>query len=99
MISTSFDFSYAIVVFVIVFIAGNVINLLKYHFVLQLAGIAFLFTCFTFRSISFINSGYILTANQMLYLALPMFTAISACLISMVLGFWIFPPLRRTNKN
>lgn len=91
--------SYSVMVFIIVLISGCILNLLKYHFVFQLFGIAFFFTFSIFKSIVEILQKDDVTITNIYIISLPMLTGISACLISMVLGFWIFPPIRRKFKD
>lgn len=91
--------SYSIGVFIVVFIAGCIVNLLKNHFVIQLAGIAFFFTYSVLRGYYAVNVYADLSLNTLYLMILPMLAGISACLISMLLGFWIFPPIRRKFKD
>lgn len=90
---------YSIASFIIVLISGCILNLLKRHFIYQLAGIAFIFTFYVFRSMLFVQNGGELTYMKVYSYCLPALTSISACLISMVLGFWLFPPVRKYLKD
>lgn len=90
---------YSLGVFLIVLTAGCIINLLKNHFVIQLAGIAFFFTFSVYKSYTAVHIYSDLSLSQLYYIILPMLAGTSACLISMVLGFWIFPPIRRKFKD
>ncbi len=87
--------NYSISVFVIVLLSGCILNLLKQHFIFQLSGIAFLFTFFIYKcfKITYLNPS--IQLNEVYISVLPILIAISACLISMVFGFWFFPPIRK----
>ncbi len=89
---------YAIAVFIIILISGCAVNLLKNHFIIQLTVIAFFFTYAIFKSILVFQDTVELKFGELYALFLPMFMGISACLVSMVLGFWIFPHIRRKFK-
>lgn len=86
--------SYSIAVFFIILIAGCAVNLLKQHYIFQLLGIAFFFTYIIINSVVFMAGTYDATFNNLFYRSLPSLFGISACLISMTLGFWIFPSIR-----
>ncbi|MCX8130061.1 MAG: hypothetical protein N3I35_08185 [Clostridia bacterium] len=90
---------YSIGVFVIIFLSGCVINLLKHHYVIQLAGVSILFTYSIIRLVSFMHSSSMPNLTDLYLFLLPIFAGISACLISMVLGFWLFPTVRRKFRN
>jgi fluoride ion exporter CrcB/FEX len=90
---------YLIAVFIIVLISGCAVNLLKRHFVIQLAGIAFLFTYSIFKSFFIVESNRYINIKEVYFLFLPSLTGIAACLVSMVLGFWVFPHIRKRIKN
>lgn len=91
--------SYSITVFIVILISGCILNLLKYHFVFQIFGIAFFFTYLVFNSIFEIWHKNDVNLNEVYIMSLPMLTGVSACLISMALGFWIFPPIRKRFKD
>lgn len=91
--------SYSISVFIIVLISGCVINLLRQHHIFQLTGIAFFFTYFVIKSVSNFQKNPHLSASDFFLTSLPMLMGISACLISMVIGFWIFPYVRKKFKS
>jgi len=90
---------YSIIVFIVVFLSGCVLNLLRKHFIFQLTGIAFFCTYTVFKMIFSLQVDQSLTAFDIYSLFLPTMTGVSACLISMVLGFWIFPPIRKKFKD
>ncbi len=91
----SLNVSYSIAVFVLVLISASILNLLKQHFIFQITGIAFLFMFMIVKiSILFKEDLNILLVD-LYYTVLPILTAIGACLVSMALGFWIFPPIRK----
>lgn len=85
---------YSIGVFTVVLIAGCALNLYRRHFIFQLAGIAFLFTFVIFRFADSVQNNYEITARFFYMETFPALMGISACLISMVLGFWLFPLIR-----
>lgn len=87
-------FSYSIAVFFIVLIAGCAVNLLNQHYIFQLLGIAFFFTYIVINSAIFIEGTPDVYFKDLFYRSLPSLFGISACLISMTLGFWIFPGIR-----
>jgi len=96
MYDTGMYLSYSIGVFMVVFLSGCIVNLLKEHFIYQLAGIAFFFTYSIIRLTGVLHdSSPDMTYKDIYFLILPAFAGISACLISMVAGFWLFPPIRR----
>lgn len=87
-------FSYSIAVFFIILISGCTVNLLRQHFVFQLLGIAFFFTFIIINSAMFLERNSEATFQELFYRSLPSLFGISACLISMTLGFWLFPKIR-----
>lgn len=87
-------FSYSIAVFFIILISGCTVNLLRQHFVFQLLGIAFFFTFIIINSAMFLERNSEATFKELFYRSLPSMFGISACLISMTLGFWLFPKIR-----
>ncbi len=91
--------SYSIAVFFIILVAGCAVNLLRQHYIFQLLGIAFFFTYILINSAIFIESAYDATFTELFYRSLPSLFGISACLISMTLGFWIFPSIRNKVKD
>jgi hypothetical protein len=92
-------FSYSIAVFLIIMVAGCAVNLLKQHYLFQLLGIAFFFTYLVINSAVYIESASGTTFQAVFYRSLPSLFGISACLISMTLGFWIFPAIRSKVKD
>jgi hypothetical protein len=92
-------FSYSIAVFFIILIAGCAVNLLKQHYIFQLLGIAFFFTYIIINSAIAIESNADIVFRDLFYRSLPLLFGISACLISMTLGFWIFPGIRERIKE
>lgn len=94
-----FYISYSIAVFIIVLLSANVVNLLKQHYVFQLTGIAFFFTVFTVRCGMAFEGDPDHAIPSLLLTSLPLFSGICACLISMVLGFCVFPVIRKRMKD
>jgi len=92
-------FSYSIAVFFIILVAGCSVNLLKQHYIFQLLGIAFFFTYIVINSTIFLESTLNVTFRDLFYRSLPSLFGISACLISLTLGFWIFPIIRNKFKD
>jgi len=92
-------FSYSIAVFFIILVSGCAVNLLKQHYIFQLLGIAFFFTYIVINSAIFLESTPDGTFQNLFYRSLPSLFGISACLISMTLGFWIFPVIRDKFKD
>jgi len=92
-------FSYSIAVFFIILIASCAVNLLKQHYIFQLLGIAFFFTYILINSTMFIENTADVDFQDLFYRSLPSLFGISACLISMTLGFWIFPAIREKFKD
>jgi hypothetical protein len=90
---------YSISVFVVVLISGCILNLLEQHYVFQLGGIAFCVTFIFFKLLSVITNSYEIQLNNLLENALPLLGGLSACLISMFLGFWVFPSIREKFKS
>ncbi len=88
-------FSYSIAVFIILFIAGFAVNLLKRHYVFQLLGIAFLFTYIIINSAIYIENTSETSFQTIFLRSMPSLFGISACLITMTLGFWMYPFLRK----
>jgi len=85
---------YSISVFIVVLISGCILNLLEQHYIYQLAGIAFFVAFIFFKLLSIINSSYEIQLIDLLTNVVPMLGGLSACLISMFLGFWVFQPIR-----
>ena len=92
-------FSYSIAVFFIVFVAACSVNLLEQHYIFQLLGIAFLFTYIVINSAIFLESNPHITLQSLFYRSLPSLFGISACLICLTLGVWIFPGIRKKFKD
>lgn len=92
-------FSYSIAVFAIILISGCAVNLLPQHYVFQLIGIAFFFTYILINSAILFESTAEVTLKMLFYRSLPLLFGISACLISMTLGFWIFPAIRERIRD
>jgi hypothetical protein len=86
--------SYSIAVFLIIMVAGCAVNLLRQHYLFQILGIAFFFTYLVINSAVYVESVSSTTFQAVFYRSLPSLFGISACLISMTLGFWIFPVIR-----
>ena len=91
----SLAFSYSIAVFIIVFIAGFAVNLLRQHYIFQLLGIAFFFTYIIINTAVYMESSSEITFQNLFYRSMPSLFGISACLITMTLGFWLYPVLRK----
>ena len=89
---------YSIALFAIVLTAGCIVNLLKQHFIFQIIGIAFFFTYSIINCFILLEDKPAATIGDLYFVVLPQMTGISACLISMVIGFWIFPLIRRKIK-
>lgn len=87
--------SYSIAVFVVILISGCIINLLEQHYIIQLAGIALFFAFPLFRLLAETMDSPVISMGKIVSLFLPSLMGISACLISMVLGFWVFPQIRK----
>lgn len=90
---------YSISVFIIVLISGCILNILEKHYIFQLAGIAFCITFIFFKCLSIINNDFEVQLNTLLINTVPLLGGLSACLISMFLGFWVFPPIRKKFKS
>ncbi len=88
-------FSYSIAVFIIIFIAGFAVNLLKQHYIFQLLGIAFFFTYIIINSAFYMERTSETTFKTLFFRSMPSLFGISACLITMTLGFWLYPVLRK----
>ncbi len=91
--------AYSAGVFLIILVSGCVINLLERHFIVQLAGLAFLFFCIFIKICSFINTKSDFSLAKLYPLYLPFISGILACLISMFLGFKVFPAVRSKFKR
>jgi len=90
---------YSVAVFIIVLISGCILNLLKQHYIFQLGGIAFFLTFMFFKSIYIIRKTYDIRPAEFYASMLPLLGGLSACVVSMLLGFWIFPYIRKKFKN
>jgi len=86
--------SYLLSVFIIAFISGCIVNLLREHFMFQLAGIAFFLGYIIFKLYQVFKVGAEVSNRELLLILLPSITGIFACLLSMLLGFWLFPAIR-----
>ncbi|AUS95983.1 hypothetical protein CDQ84_02710 [Clostridium thermosuccinogenes] len=93
------DITYSIGVFIVILAAGCVVNLLERHYVVQLSGIAFFVLFAAFKAYQIVAIHDSISPSQLYQLLLPMFSGICACLISMVLGFFLFPSLRKRFKD
>jgi len=98
-LNTDLSVSYSIAVFIIVLLGASVLNLLKQHYIFQITGIAFLFMVGIIRMTSIIQNGSVASLSQLYFTLLPILSGIGACLVSMSLGFWIFPIIRRKINN
>lgn len=92
-------FSYSIAVFLIIFIAGCSVNLLRQHYIFQLIGIAFFFTYIVVNSAIYVERTVNASFQQLFYKSLPSLFGMSACLICLALGVWIFPQIRSKFKD
>lgn len=90
---------YSMGLFVIVLTAGCIVNLLKQHYIFQIIGIAFFFTLSIINCFLLLQDKPGATIWDLYFVILPHMTGISACLISMAAGFWIFPQIRRKIKS
>ncbi len=90
---------YTIAVFIVVLIAGCAVNLIKKHYVIQLAGIAALFILSTFRLLFSLESLTVVEPDKLLEVLFPLLSGTAACLLSMVLGFWLFPSIRKRFRD
>lgn len=93
------ELPYLTAVYLIVLISGCAINLLRRHYIVQLAGIAFLFTYAVCKSFVLFKNNLNVDLREVYFSFLPSLAGISACLSSMVLGFWIFPAIRKKVKD
>lgn len=91
--------SYSFYVFIIIFIAGCAINLLEKHYIVQLSGVAFFILITAVKACGLVITYSKLSQIQIYSLFIPAAAGISSCLISMLLGFWLFSPLRRKFKD
>ncbi len=92
-------FSYSIGVFIIIFLAGFAVNLLKRHYIFQLVGIAFFFTYIIVNSAVYIERTAQTSFQTIFFRSMPSLFGISACLISMTLGFLLYPVLRKKIRH
>jgi len=90
--------NYSVSVFFVVLISASILNLLKKHFIFQITGIAFLFIFIIIKLSMLFKSNPNISLAELYYSILPILSAMGACLVAMALGFWIFPPIRRTLK-
>jgi hypothetical protein len=91
--------TYSVSVFIIILITGCILNLLKKHFIMQLAGITFFFVYFFSKCIFILNKYNSMDNIQFYQTFLIAIAGITACLASMVLGFWLFPRIRKKFIN
>ncbi len=84
---------YILAIFLIALTSCCIVNLLRQHYIIQLAGISFLITYLVLRLYYLSRSD--VTLNEFLNCSIPAMTGIAACLTGMVLGFWVFPPIRK----
>jgi len=75
------------------------LNLLKEHYIFQITGIAFLFIIGVIRMTLAVLDDTVVSLSQLYFTLLPILSAIAACLVSMSLGFWIFPIIRNKFKT
>lgn len=87
--------TYSLVAFIIVLIAGCAINLLKRHYILQIIGIAYAVVLSVIKTALFVKRAPFASFREVYLLILPDISMGLACLVSMALGFWIFPHIRR----
>ncbi|AEY65490.1 hypothetical protein [Clostridium sp. BNL1100] len=92
-------FSYSIAVFIIIFIAGFAVNLLRQHYIFQLLGIAFFFTYIIINTAVYMERTSETTFQTLFLRSMPSLFGISACLITMTLGFWLYPVLRKKIRH
>lgn len=95
----SANISYSIGAFFIILFSGCALNLLKHHYIYQLAGIAFLHIFILIKAANLLYNEPNMSLDKLYFSLMPMLAGISACLISMLLGFWIFPAVRRKFKE
>jgi len=93
------ELPYLTAIYLIVLISGCAVILLRRHFIIQLAGIAFLFTYAVCRSFVLFKNNLNIDIRDVYFSFLPSLTGIAACLGSMVLGFWLFPAIRKRIKD
>jgi len=98
-LNADLSISYSIAVFIVVLLSASVLNLLKEHYIFQITGIAFLFMIGIIRMTSAILDSSVVSVSQLYFVLLPILSGIGACLVSMSLGFWIFPIIRSKFKN
>ncbi|MCX7711865.1 MAG: hypothetical protein N2484_18635 [Clostridia bacterium] len=91
--------SYSLAVFLVVLISGCIVNLLKQHFIFQLTGVAFFFVFGMIKTFQLLNDHAEVTIKELYFTILPLMSGLSACLISMIAGFWLFPSIRKMFKG
>ncbi len=89
---------YSLSAFIVAFIAASSVNLLKQHFVIQLSGLTFLFISAIVKSLFIFINYPDISVRSLIFSLMPILSCMSACLTSMVLGFLIFPGIRRKIK-
>lgn len=87
--------TYSLLAFIIVLIAGCAINLLKRHYILQILGIAYAIVLSVIKTALFVKDRPFAAFREIYLLILPDISLGLACLISMAIGFWLFPHIRR----
>jgi len=95
----SASINYSIGAFLIILFSGCVLNLLKHHYIYQLAGRAFLHIYLVIKTANLLYNNANMSLYELYFSIMPVLAGISACLISMFLGFWIFPLLRKKIKD
>ncbi len=97
--SMELSITYSIAFFIVVLFSACVLNLFEQHYVFQITGIAFLFMIAVVRITIIVGSDVEVSFSNIYSEILPALFSISACLISMSLGFWIFPYVRKKIKD
>lgn len=98
-LSIDLSISYSIAFFLIALISTSVLNLFKQHYIFQITGIAFLFVSVLVKTLFIIRADSNVLFSKIYLDMLPILSSIGACIVSMALGFWVFPPIRRKFKN
>lgn len=99
MLETDISVSYSIACFIVIFLSGCIVNLLKQHFIFQLTGIAFFFTAGLFKTYNLFTAHPDTGLKELYFNLLPLLAGLSACLISMIIGFLVFPSIRKMFKS
>lgn len=90
---------YSIACFLVVFISGCAVNLLRQHFIIQLTGIAFFFSMTVVKVYILLKANPEASSKELYFGLLPLLSGISACMISMIIGFLLFPAIRKKFKG